>query len=61
MQRQDDEETAVRNRLVVYKKQTEPLIAFYAQRGLLANVDAALPDVSQIVAAVTKIMDGLRN
>jgi len=39
VQRADDREEAVRQRLVVYHQQTEPLIAFYATRGLLRPVD----------------------
>lgn len=42
-QRDDDKPEAIRNRLVVYRKQTEPLIDFYRQRGLLSDIDAAQP------------------
>ena len=34
-QRADDNEDTVRNRLQVYRAQTEPLIGYYEQRGLL--------------------------
>lgn len=37
-QRPDDREEVVRNRLAVYRRNTEPLIEFYRQRGLLAEV-----------------------
>jgi adenylate kinase len=40
VQRADDEEETVRRRLEVYHRQTEPLEAFYRQRGLLREVDA---------------------
>jgi adenylate kinase len=39
-QRKDDSEDVVRNRLEVYRKQTEPLEFFYWQRGLLRDVQA---------------------
>lgn len=40
VQRADDEEETVRRRLDVYHRQTEPLEAFYRERGLLREVDA---------------------
>ena len=39
VQRHDDEPETVKNRLVVYHKETEPLKDFYAQRGLLCPVE----------------------
>lgn len=41
--RPDDREEAIRNRLEVYKNQTEPLINYYSDRGLLVDVDSAPP------------------
>jgi adenylate kinase len=38
--RADDDELTVRRRLAVYQEQTEPLQAFYAERGLLVAIDA---------------------
>lgn len=38
-QRDDDSEATVRNRLVVYNQQTEPLIAYYDRQGVLARID----------------------
>lgn len=37
--RADDTEEAVRNRLVVYREQTEPLVDYYSGKGLLSRVD----------------------
>jgi adenylate kinase len=37
--RADDTEETVRNRFVVYRRQTEPLIAFYEAKGLIRTVD----------------------
>jgi adenylate kinase len=38
--RNDDDEETIRNRMVNYRAQTEPLIAHYRSRGLLRKVDA---------------------
>ena len=43
MIRDDDTLEAVRNRLKVYAESTEPLIAWYREKGLLRDVDASLP------------------
>jgi adenylate kinase len=40
VQRDDDREDVVLNRLEVYRNQTEPLEHFYWQRGLLRDVEA---------------------
>ncbi len=37
-QRDDDNEQTVRDRLRVYKTQTEPLLAYYENKGLLRNI-----------------------
>lgn len=42
-QRDDDNETTVRNRLDVYAKSTSPLIDYYKGKGLLKNVDGDRP------------------
>ncbi len=38
-QRKDDTKETVKNRLEVYKKQTEPLIEYYKKKGILKNVN----------------------
>jgi len=40
VQRDDDNEKTIRNRLEVYERQTAPLIEYYRERGLLKTVDA---------------------
>ena len=42
-QRDDDKPETIRHRLEVYVEQTSPLIAFYAERGLLVGIDATGP------------------
>lgn len=47
IQRKDDEENTVRNRLEIYDKQTQPLINYYKDKNLLSVVDGtqAINDV----------------
>ncbi len=40
IQREDDSRDSIVHRLDVYKKQTEPLIAFYRSKNLLVDLDA---------------------
>jgi adenylate kinase len=40
-QRDDDTEATVRNRLEVYRKQTEPLIDYYDRAGVVVRIDGA--------------------
>lgn len=42
-QRSDDSESTARNRLDVYNKQTEPLIAYYRAKGLLLDINGDQP------------------
>jgi adenylate kinase len=41
IQREDDEEDTVRHRIEVYHRQTEPLVSFFEDQGLLRTVNAA--------------------
>lgn len=51
VQRDDDTEEAIRRRLEIYHEQTEPLKDYYAERGLLVEVDAtrSIPEVTEEV------------
>jgi adenylate kinase len=40
VQREDDNEETIRNRLQVYERQTAPLVDYYTKKGLLKTVDA---------------------
>ncbi len=55
LQRADDKPEAIENRLVVYRRQTEPLINFYTERNCLATVDAN-QDLEPIVAELKTIL-----
>ena len=49
--RADDNEEVLRKRLGVYQEQTAPLVAYYADKGLLKTVDGMDP-VDQVTAAI---------
>ncbi|WP_433499614.1 adenylate kinase [Sphaerimonospora sp. CA-214678] len=55
-QRDDDREETIRHRLEVYQEQTAPLVAFYADEGILVGVDATGPveEVTQRAMAVLR-------
>lgn len=40
IQREDDKEQVVRNRIEVYERETKPMLDFYKEKGLLAEVNA---------------------
>lgn len=42
-QRDDDREETVRHRMEVYRDQTAPLVAYYADEGILVGIDATGP------------------
>ena len=49
--RADDTEETVRNRLAVYREQTEPLIDLYSRRGIVVHVDG-VGDIDEITDRV---------
>jgi adenylate kinase len=56
--RSDDSEAVARHRLEVYSEHTQPLVDYYAARGILVKIDAASPiDVvsQQIFAALDRV------
>ena len=53
--RADDNEEVIRHRLDVYRQQTEPLIAYYRERNLLAPVEAA-GTVEEIGTRITALL-----
>lgn len=54
--RDDDKPETVKNRLDVYHKQTQPLIDFYQEKGILRTVDGTV-DMKDVFAAITAILD----
>jgi len=55
VQRADDNPATIANRLSVYHEQTSPLTAFYAQTGLLKEVDGDLP-MEEVSAEIMKAL-----
>ena len=53
VRRKDDEPDAVRNRLDVYEKQTAPLLDYYRERQLLAEISGEGP-VDEVARAIRK-------
>ncbi|HYL09176.1 MAG TPA: adenylate kinase [Candidatus Acidoferrales bacterium] len=53
--RPDDREEVIVSRLAAYERQTQPLIAYYRQRGLLEDVDASA-DVGAVTGRVLDIL-----
>ncbi len=55
--RKDDTEEAIKNRLAVYKEQTQPLIKHYTEEGLIINLPASEgPD--EVFANLKAFLDG---
>jgi adenylate kinase len=54
----DDSEYTIRHRLEVYHRETEPLIAFYRERGLLRYVDGNQP-IEAVTAAIDALLSGV--
>jgi adenylate kinase len=63
-QRDDDNEETVRNRLQVYREQTEPVVDYYRPRGKLADIDGwgspeeVFSRIAHAVEAVKPAEDG---
>ncbi len=53
--RADDEPETVKNRLIVYHDQTQPLIDFYTEKGVLKEVDGTV-DMKEVFAAIVAIL-----
>jgi adenylate kinase len=54
-QREDDKSETVKNRIRVYHEQTQPLIEYYHQRGVLAEVDGTKPIEQVTIDLLTAI------
>ncbi len=59
-QRDDDNEATVRNRLAVYRRQTEPLIGYYRDKGILATVYGGGRNPDQVFADVEALLGDAR-
>lgn len=54
-QRVDDQAEAVQNRLDVYKKQTQPLINYYKEKGILITLDGT-KDIDEVFEDIKAIL-----
>ena len=57
-QREDDKEETVRNRLKVYKKQTQPLKDYYEQKSQLIKINGEQP-IAAIFQDIVNVLDKL--
>ena len=55
-QRDDDKPDAIRNRLKVYKKQTQPLIDYYKNKKILRTIDGS-QDIAQIFEDIKTVLE----
>ena len=53
--RADDTAEVIRKRLDVYRELTEPLVAYYRDRGMLKTVDGMAP-VEEVTAAIRRAL-----
>ena len=53
--RDDDKPETVLKRLGVYHEQTQPLIDYYTEAGILKEVDGTI-DINDVFAAIVKIL-----
>ena len=58
IQRPDDTEAVISERLVAYEAQTRPLVDYYRARGLLVAVDGNI-GADSVTASIMKILDGV--
>jgi adenylate kinase len=54
--RADDKPEVIRQRLVAYRQQTEPLLAYYQGRGLLTSIDG-LGTMDEVFARTRAVLD----
>jgi adenylate kinase len=55
-QRADDTEAAIKNRIEVYKKQTQPLIDYYKKKGILIDIDGER-EIDEVRSDVMKALE----
>lgn len=58
IQRSDDEPETVRNRLEVYREETEPLASYFEARGSLVRVDG-VGDIDDVYNRIVDVLEGI--
>jgi adenylate kinase len=56
VQRDDDQESVVRKRYDIYRRETEPVVAYYRHQGKLTVVDATRPLEQRLSATTAALM-----
>ncbi|MDH3740050.1 MAG: adenylate kinase [Hyphomicrobiales bacterium] len=54
--RKDDTAETVRNRLEVYHGETRPVIAYYAEKGILSSVDG-MADIDEVTKQINEVLE----
>jgi adenylate kinase len=57
--RKDDTEESIRNRLMIYHRETRPLFDYYNEKGILATVESSIDDVNVTFEKVNKVLEQL--
>jgi len=57
-QRPDDNEASIRNRLRIYHEQTQPVVSFYKQKGVLREIDASR-EILRVQISIERALDGV--
>lgn len=57
--RSDDNEAVIRERLRVYSEQTEPVLSYYDQRGLLKQIDGS-GSIEEVFECVVQYLESLK-
>ena len=60
VQRDDDREETIRERLRVYHETTEPIIAFYEERGILKTIPASKMPPDDVFAQIEELLAAVR-
>ncbi len=55
-QREDDKEAAIKNRLNVYMKQTQPVLDYYKKKGVLIDIDGE-EEIEEVTADIKSALD----
>lgn len=55
VQRKDDKKETVAQRIEVYKKQTEPLVNYYKDKGILKTVDGTL-EIDEVFKSIVRVL-----
>lgn len=55
VQRKDDKKETVAQRIEVYKKQTEPLVNYYKDKGILKTVDGTL-EIEEVFKSIVRVL-----